>query len=48
MTNPVIEAFFDDNAVGYNAGAGYRFTKWLAVDAAYWDLGEFKSDKLEK
>lgn len=42
-----IEAFFDDKAVGYNLGAGYRFNKWLAVDAAYWDLGEFKSDTLE-
>ena len=41
-----LEAFFDDKAAGYNLGAGYRFNKWLAVDAAYWDLGEFKSDKL--
>ncbi|WP_162846126.1 outer membrane beta-barrel protein [Seongchinamella sediminis] len=41
-----LEALFDDKTVGYNFGAGYRFTKWLAVDAAYWDLGEFKSDKL--
>ena len=41
-----LEALFDDKAVGYNLGAGYRFNKWLAVDAAYWDLGEFKSDKL--
>lgn len=42
-----IEALFDDKSVGYNLGAGWRFTKWLAVDAAYWDLGEFKSDKLD-
>ena len=42
-----LEAFFDDKTVGYNLGAGYRFTKWLAVDAAYWDLGEFKSDELD-
>ncbi len=42
-----LEAFFDDKAVGYNLGAGYRFNKWLAVDAAYWDLGEFKSDEVE-
>ena len=41
-----LEALFDDRAVGYNLGAGYRFNKWLAIDAAYWDLGEFKSDKL--
>ena len=41
-----IEAIFDDKSVGYNLGAGYRFTKWLAVDAAYGDLGEFKSDEL--
>lgn len=45
--NDDIEAFFDDKAVGYNLGGGYRFNKWLAVDAAYWDLGEFKSDSLE-
>ncbi len=42
-----IDALFDDKSVGYNLGAGYRFSKWLAVDAAYWDLGEFKSDKLD-
>ena len=42
-----IEAFFDDKTVGYNLGGGYRFNKWLAVDAAYWDLGEFKSDRLD-
>lgn len=41
-----LKALFDDRAVGYNLGAGYRFNKWLAVDAAYWDLGEFKSDRL--
>ncbi len=42
-----LEALFDDRAAGYNLGAGYRFNKWLAVDAAYWDIGEFKSDELE-
>ena len=42
-----LEAFFDDRAAGYNLGAGYRFNKWLAIDAAYWDIGEFKSDELE-
>jgi hypothetical protein len=42
-----LEAFFDDSATGYNIGAGYRFSKWLAVDVAYWDLGEFKSDTLD-
>ena len=42
-----IEAFFDDKAAGYNLGGGYRFNKWLAVDAAYWDIGEFKSDSLD-
>ena len=42
-----IEAFFDDKAVGYNLGAGYRFNKWLALDVAYWDLGEFTSDDLD-
>jgi OOP family OmpA-OmpF porin len=39
------ENFFDDKDVGYNFGAGWRFTKWFAADAAYWDLGSFKSDR---
>ena len=42
-----LEALFDDSSVGYNLGAGYRFNKWLSLDAGYWDLGEFKSDRLE-
>ena len=42
-----IEAFFDDKAVGYNLGEGYRFNKWLSLDAGYWDLGEFNSDRFE-
>lgn len=42
-----LEALFDDRAAGYNLGAGYRFNKWLAIDAAYWDIGEFKSDELD-
>jgi len=41
-----ITAFFDDKSTGYNLGAGYRFNKWLSLDAGYWDLGEFKSDRL--
>jgi hypothetical protein len=40
-----LEAFFDDKSWGLNAGIGWRFNKWLAVDAGYWDLGEFKSDR---
>ena len=42
-----LKAVFDDNDVGLNAGIGWRFTKWLAVDAGYWDLGTFKSDELQ-
>ena len=40
-----LENFFDDKDLGFNAGAGWRFTKWLAIDAAYWDLGKYKSDR---
>ena len=43
-----IDALFDDKSTGFNAGGGYRFNKWLAIDAAYWDLGEFKSERLEE
>ena len=42
-----IEVFFDDKSAGYNVAIGWRFYKWLAIDAGYWDLGEFKSDRLE-
>lgn len=42
-----IKAVFDDNDVGFNVGIGWRFNKWLAVDAGYWDLGTFKSDELQ-
>ncbi|MEM9254336.1 MAG: outer membrane beta-barrel protein [Pseudomonadota bacterium] len=41
-----LEALFDDSSVGVNVGAGWRFNNWLAIDAGYWDLGEFKSDRL--
>lgn len=41
-----LKAKFDDDSYGFNAGVGWRFNKWLAVDAGYWDLGEFKSDLL--
>ncbi len=42
-----LRAFFDDSSAGFNLGAGYRFNKWLAIDAGYWDLGDFKSDRTE-
>ena len=42
-----LRAFFDDSSAGFNLGAGYRFNKWLSVDAGYWDLGDFKSDRTE-
>ena len=42
-----IKAVFDDKDVGFNLGVGWRFNKWLAVDAGYWDFGTFKSDALK-
>lgn len=39
---------FDDNSFAYNLAVGWRFTKWLAIDAGYWDLGDFDSDKIEE
>ena len=41
-----LKALFDDSSIGYNAGAGWRFNKWLALDVGYWDFGEFNSDRL--
>jgi hypothetical protein len=40
-----IETIFDDSSLGFNFGGGWRFNKWIAIDAAYWDLGEFRSDR---
>ena len=40
-----LESIFDDKSFGLNAGIGWRFNKWIAVDGGYWDLGEFKSDR---
>ena len=37
---------FDDNSFAYNLAVGWRFTKWLAIDAGYWDLGDYDSDKI--
>jgi OOP family OmpA-OmpF porin len=42
-----LEVLFDDKSGGFNATVGWRFNKWLSVDAGYWDLGEFKSDRFE-
>lgn len=42
-----LKAAFDDKSWGYNAGIGWRFNKWIAVDAGYWDLGDFKSERFE-
>ena len=36
---------FDSNSTGYHASGGYRFNKWLSLDAGYWDLGDFSSDR---
>jgi OmpA-OmpF porin, OOP family len=35
----------DDSSAAYNFMAGYRFNHWLAVDAGYWNLGEYSSDR---
>jgi len=40
-----LESAYDDSSEGFNLGGGWRFNKWLAVDAAYWDFGEFRSDR---
>jgi OOP family OmpA-OmpF porin len=34
----------DDSSGAYNLDIGWRFNKWIAVDAGYWGLGEYKSD----
>ena len=36
---------FDSSSEALNITGGYRFNKWLSLDAGYWDLGSFKSDK---
>ena len=36
-----IKIQFDDKSGGFNGSVGWRFNKWLAVDAGYWDLGSF-------
>lgn len=35
---------FDDSSGAYNLDIGWRFNKWIAVDAGYWGLGEYKAD----
>lgn len=37
---------FDDSDNAYNFRAGYMFTNWIGVEAAYYDFGEFE-DSLE-
>ena len=37
---------FDDSDNAYNFRAGYMFTNWFGVEAAYYDFGEFE-DSLE-
>jgi hypothetical protein len=36
---------FDNSSEAYHISGGYRFNKWLSLDAGYWDLGSFRSDK---
>ena len=35
---------FDSSSEALHITGGYRFNKWLSLDAGYWDLGSFKSD----
>ena len=35
----------DGSSVGFNLEGGYRFNKWLSVDAGYMNLGNFESDR---
>lgn len=37
----------DDNSGAYNLDIGWRFNKWIAVDAGYWGLGEYKADNYD-
>ena len=34
----------DDNGSGFSFGGGYRFNPYIALDAAYWDLGDLATD----
>ena len=36
---------FDSSSEAYHINGGYRFNKWLSVDAGYWDLGNYKSSE---
>jgi OmpA-OmpF porin, OOP family len=40
----ITDITFDDSSFSYNLNAGWRFNKWLSVDAGYWDLGSYKSE----
>ena len=35
---------FDSSSETFHIMGGYRFNKWLSLDAGYWDLGDYKSD----
>ncbi len=35
----------DDSSGAFNLDVGWRFNKWIALDAGYWELGDYKSDK---
>lgn len=41
-TGDLNEFDIDDNSGAYNLDIGWRFNKWIAVDAGYWGLGEYK------
>jgi hypothetical protein len=41
-TNPVVTRSADDEDTGLSLGVGYRLNRYLAAEAAYVDLGEFR------
>ena len=36
---------FNDSDNAYTGSIGWRFNEWISIDAGYWDLGEYNSDR---
>ena len=36
---------FNDSDSAYTGTIGWRFNEWISIDAGYWDLGEYNSDR---
>jgi hypothetical protein len=36
---------FNDSDSAYTGSVGWRFNEWISIDAGYWDLGEYNSDR---